>query len=113
MTLVEVRVILDWMTGEEGAQRAEWVGKEGVKETAWIYWRRPEEWAEVLSNWVEETAQKNIVLTLYELTEGETTLSQEFHSMDPKVLQKSLAVLVKRGKAQIFGIEDEQGVKFF
>lgn len=33
--------------------------------------------------------------------------------MDSEVLQRSLNVLVKRGKAQVFGGEDEQGVKFF
>jgi ESCRT-II complex subunit VPS25 len=71
------------------------------------------------------------VLTLYELTESEATLSEgiysrrlciqfadfdsfvEFHGMDPELLQKALNVLVKRGKAQVFGQEDQQGVKFF
>ena len=70
------------------------------------------------------------MLTLYELTESEATLSQgmlivletrkitdrvdlEFHGMDPELLQKALSVLVKRGKAQVFGQEDQQGVKFF
>jgi ESCRT-II complex subunit VPS25 len=37
----------------------------------------------------------------------------EFHGMDPELLQKALSVLVKRGKAQVFGQEDQQGVKFF
>jgi ESCRT-II complex subunit VPS25 len=37
----------------------------------------------------------------------------EFHGMDPEVLQRALNVLVKRGKAQVFGQEDQQGVKFF
>jgi ESCRT-II complex subunit VPS25 len=37
----------------------------------------------------------------------------EFHGMDPEILQRSLNVLVKRGKAQVFGSEDQQGVKFF
>lgn len=37
----------------------------------------------------------------------------EFHGMDPEVLQRSLNVLVKRGKAQVFGGDDQQGVKFF
>ena len=138
------------MTREEGAQRAEWIGKDGGKGSCWVYWRRPEEWAEALSSWVvqfilleirsgranrefkvEETGQKNTVLTLYELTEGETSVSQgkllqlgnrrphnahkavEIHGMDPDILQKSLNVLVKRGKAQVFGSEDQQGVKFF
>ena len=29
------------------------------------------------------------------------------------MLQKALGILVKRGKAQIFGQEDSQGIKFF
>lgn len=33
--------------------------------------------------------------------------------MDADVLVKALNVLVKRGKAQIFGQEDSLGVKFF
>ena len=37
----------------------------------------------------------------------------EFHEMDPDVLQKALGVLVKRGKAQVFGTEGQEGVKFF
>nr|KMM68111.1 vacuolar protein-sorting-associated protein 25 [Coccidioides posadasii RMSCC 3488] len=114
LSLVDARRIVDWMCGAQGGRRAEWVGGEaGGKSVAWIWWRRPEEWAGVIADWVEETAQKNTVLTLYELTEGEATMSQEFHGMDPDVLQKSLHVLVKRGKAQVFGNEDQQGVKFF
>ena len=52
MNLLEAREILDWMTRDVGGQRAEWIGKEGEKSIAWIYWRRPEEWAEVISSWV-------------------------------------------------------------
>ncbi|PNP60195.1 hypothetical protein THARTR1_00219 [Trichoderma harzianum] len=37
----------------------------------------------------------------------------EFHGMDNQVLMKALNILVKRGKAQIFGSEDSLGVKFF
>jgi ESCRT-II complex subunit VPS25 len=33
--------------------------------------------------------------------------------MDPEVMMKSLNVLVKQGKAQVFGKEGEEGVKFF
>ncbi|KAG5298308.1 DUF852 domain-containing protein [Histoplasma ohiense] len=114
-SLADARTVVDWMVrGEGGGRRAEWVGGEsGGKAVAWIWWRTPEEWASVLADWVEETAQKNTVLTLYELMEGEATVSQEFHGMDPDVLSKSLNVLVKRGKAQVFGNEDSQGVKFF
>ena len=40
-------------------------------------------------------------------------LLSEWHGMDPDVMFKSLNVLVKRGKAQIFGSEGQEGVKFF
>lgn len=54
-----------------------------------------------------------MVLTVYELVEGEATMSQEWHGMDVDVMMKSLNVLVKRGKAQVFGSEGQEGVKFF
>lgn len=165
--------MVDWMCGEEGGRRAEWVGggragtregkdggregKEAGKEVAYIWWKGVEEWAELVAGWVEETGQKGVVLTLYEITEGEGTLAQgifphtphslpssahpiyrlrgqrtrgmrwvegvvgtpwltdfpDFHGLDPDILQKALAVLVKRGKAQVFGSEGGEGVKFF
>ena len=37
----------------------------------------------------------------------------DFHGMDAELFHRSLALLVKRGKAQVFGSEDQQGVKFF
>jgi len=33
--------------------------------------------------------------------------------MDPELFRRALNSLVKRGKAQVFGSEDQQGVKFF
>ena len=127
------------MTRDEGGRRAEWIegggggggGKKATGGTAWVYWKRPEEWADVIGGWVEDTGQKNTVLTLYELMNGEMTVGQgmvfsrlrrgstsahwmlDFHGMDAELFHRSLAVLVRRGKAQVFGSEDQQGVKFF
>jgi len=98
------------MAGEEGDARAEWLGTE--KSSAWIWWRKPEEWATLIASWVEATGQKGSVLTLYELIEGEATEKQEFHGMDMEVMRKSLNTLAKKGKAQVFGEADQQGVKF-
>lgn len=106
----DIKEVLEYMVNVDGGQRAEWVTKD--KASAWIYWRRPEEWALSIANWVDETGQKNSVLTLYELVEGDATENQEFHGMDVEVLRKGLAVLSKQGKAQVFGGEGE-GVKFF
>ncbi|KAK7736582.1 hypothetical protein SLS53_007014 [Cytospora paraplurivora] len=114
LALADVREVVDFMRRDG---RAEYVGKEeegkGGGDVVWVYWRTPEEWAGVIEGWVDETAQKGTVLTLYELTEGEATRGTEFHGLDQELLQKALNVLVRRGKAQIFGQEDSQGVKFF
>lgn len=37
----------------------------------------------------------------------------EFHGLDPDIMLRSLNVLVKQGKAQVFGNEGQEGVKFF
>lgn len=153
LALADVREVIDFMRkdgraeyvgGGEGGTSASGAGGDVV----WVYWRTPEEWAALVEGWVDETAQKGTVLTLYELTEGEGTRgtgklrhvstsvllqrgerrrncaenpdadhchssTTEFHGLDQDLLQKALNVLVKRGKAQIFGQEDSQGVKFF
>jgi ESCRT-II complex subunit VPS25 len=139
LALADVREVIDFMK-KDG--RAEYVGEgDGAGgDVVWVYWRTPEEWAALVEAWVDETAQKGTVLTLYELTEGDGTRgtgklrhvliscvavvesldadyarvsTTEFHGLDQDLLQKALNVLVKRGKAQIFGQEDSQGVKFF
>ncbi|KAF2869944.1 ESCRT-II complex subunit-domain-containing protein, partial [Massariosphaeria phaeospora] len=84
---------------------------DGAGAKCWIYWRRPEEWAVVLEEWVERTAQRGSVLTLYEITESDATRREEFWGMEPELLARSLGVCVKRGKAQIFGSEGSEGVK--
>ncbi|ODM22697.1 hypothetical protein SI65_00286 [Aspergillus cristatus] len=114
--LSEARAVLEWMAKAEeeggGGRRAEWIDG-GSKTVVWVWWRRPEEWAGILADWVEATGQKNTVLTVYELIEGEGTASQEWHGMEQEAMFKSLNVLVKRGKAQVFGSEGQEGVKFF
>ena len=52
LSLADAREVLDWMTRKEGGERVAWVGKEGQKAVCWVYWRRPEEWAGILSDWV-------------------------------------------------------------
>ncbi|KAJ5393618.1 uncharacterized protein N7487_011259 [Penicillium crustosum] len=131
LDLRDAREVIEWMTKSEeeggGGRRAEWISDsgsasssiglngagQGPKTVAWIWWRRPEEWADILVEWVESTGQRGSVLTVYELIQGEGAMSQEFHGMDTDVMLRSLNVLVKRGRAQIFGGEGQEGVKFF
>lgn len=107
----DAKDVVEYMASKEGDERAEWLGLD--KSSAWIWWRKPEEWATLIASWVEETGQKGVVLTLYELVEGEATEKQDFHGIDMEVLLLSLNTLIKKGKAQVFGAEDQQGVKFF
>ncbi|THV47039.1 hypothetical protein BGAL_0340g00090 [Botrytis galanthina] len=109
-----LREVLEFMR-KEG--RVEWIGGGGNGKVGgdicWVWWRKVDEWARVIEEWVDETGQRGSVLTLYELVEGEGGRGAEFHGLDTEILQKALAILVKRGKAQVFGQEDQQGVKFF
>lgn len=76
----DARAVLDWMASKEGGERVEWIreskGDEGREARCWVYWKRPEEWGNLVLEWVEETAQRGSVLTLYELVEGDATRSQ-------------------------------------
>lgn len=111
------------MSSPEGDRRAEWIyptinGRrvketEENKNTVWIYWKKPEEWADLIYGWVDGTGQRGSVLTVYELREGEETGRQEWTGMDEELFRRCLESLAKRGKAQIFGAEDGAGVKFF
>lgn len=69
LSLKDAKAIIDYMVSKDGEERAEWLGPE--KSAAWIWWRKPEEWANVIASWVDETGQKGTVLTLYELIQGE------------------------------------------
>ncbi|BFZ64148.1 hypothetical protein YB2330_005287 [Saitoella coloradoensis] len=79
------------------------------KQQLLLYWRKPAEWAELIYKWIDDTAQFNSVLTLYELVEHET----EFKELDPMILGQALDVLKRRGLCQVFGGDDGGGVKFF
>jgi ESCRT-II complex subunit VPS25 len=126
LSLRDAKAIITYMASPEGGNRAEFIntsssskkavkaGEEGEGGKAWIYWRRPEEWAAALEEWVERTGQKGTVLTLYEIVEGDASRREEFYGMDMELLQKSLGICVKRGRAQVFGSgSDGEGVKFF
>lgn len=88
-------------------------GEEEGDGKVWVYWRRPEEWAQVLEEWVERTGQRGSVITLYEIQESDATRREEFWGMDGELLRRSVGVCVKRGRAQVFGQEGSEGVKFF
>ncbi|KAM4062940.1 ESCRT-II complex subunit [Hirsutella rhossiliensis] len=106
----DIRDLLDFMRRDG---RAEYLDAKDSGDVVFVHWRKPDEWAAVVEAYIEDSSQKDSVLTLYELTDGEATRGTELHGMDSQVLLKALNILVKRGKAQIFGQEDSLGVKFF
>ncbi|OQO12050.1 hypothetical protein B0A48_02689 [Cryoendolithus antarcticus] len=112
----DIRTVLDHLALPANGGRVEWIPTSSRSEkpnSCWVYWRTPAEWADAIYGWVDETGQKGAVLTVYEIREGEAVQSQEWRGMDEELLRKVLSVLVKRGKAQIFGQEETAGVKFF
>ena len=90
---------------------AEWVGGKN-SETALIYSRPPEQWAEIIYNYVKEKSCQNTVMTFYELLEGDSTKDHEFHQLDEIIFTKALKILEKSGKAAIIEMDGSKGVKF-
>jgi len=112
----DIRAVLDHMAFPANGSRVEWIpagSKSERSASCWVYWRTLAEWADLIYGWVDETGQKGSVLTVYELREGEAVGSKEWVGMEEEMLKKVLGVLVKKGRAQIFGQDEGAGVKFF
>lgn len=110
----DVRAVLEHMS--QSSRTVEFVPSTSRSEqsnTCWVYWRSLGEWADTIYGWIEETGQKGGVLTVYELREGEGAIGKEWEGVDEVFLRKVLAILVKRGKCQVFGQDEGAGVKFF
>ncbi|RIA91711.1 ESCRT-II complex subunit-domain-containing protein [Glomus cerebriforme] len=111
LRLETLQAIIDTMV-KRGT--AEWESPP-KKVSAIIYWRKPEEWANLINNWILETGMSNSIVTVYEIAHGESSEGFEFHGLDQTILMKALDILVKKGVAQIFQgtSTDDMGVKFF
>ena len=111
----DIRAVLDHMAQPANGARVEWIssGSGSSRSSCWVFWRSLAEWADMIYGWVDETGQKGSVLTVYELREGEAVGAKEWVGMEEEMLRKVLGVLVKKGRAQVFGQDEEAGVKFF
>ncbi|EFA78377.1 vacuolar protein sorting 25 [Heterostelium album PN500] len=90
----------------------EWLDKD--KSRALVWWRKPDEWASIIYQWVVDSGQTDSILTVWEIQKGDDTKNLEFHEINTNILMKALKSLEKQGKAQIFsGSENNLGVKFF
>lgn len=85
------------------------VGGAGEGEEIYVWWHSAEEWASILLKWVEETGQRNTVLTFYELLEGDATNECEWRGMGEEVLGRVVSVLVRRGRAGLLGEAGAEG----
>ncbi|KAJ7067858.1 ESCRT-II complex vps25 subunit [Mycena amicta] len=76
-----------------------------------LYWRLPEEWAEVLHTWATSTGQLNTILTFYEITEP--PMPSPLSNIPTSLLKKAILILAKTGRAQLIAVSDGEGVRFF
>lgn len=116
LNTTSIRAVLDYMSKPENGSRIEWIpptAKGQQSDSCYVWWRSAGEWADLIYGWVEETGQKGSVLTIYELRESDAVKGKEWREMDEGMLRKVLGVVVKRGKAQVFGQAEGEGVKFF
>lgn len=97
-----MREVLEFMRREG---RAEPVGGKDPGDVFWVYWKTPEEWAGLVEAWVDDTAQKGTVLTLYELTEGEGTRGTGEFSLLPRARSTTRIVIVALKNTNQFGVE--------
>ncbi|XP_063991069.1 vacuolar protein-sorting-associated protein 25 [Diachasmimorpha longicaudata] len=78
-----------------------------------VHWHTLDEWGEIIYNWAQENGFVGSVCTLFELTQGDNTVDQEFYGLDNEVVTRALKTLESQGKAELIFFDDNQGVKFF
>ncbi|KAJ3561179.1 hypothetical protein NP233_g10354 [Leucocoprinus birnbaumii] len=76
-----------------------------------LYWRLPEEWADVLHRWAVDTGQLNTILTFYDITDP--PIESALSGIPVVLLKKAISILAKNGRAQTISIADGEGVRFF
>lgn len=80
LQMPDIRELMDSMVKEGraeyatgGSSSSSAAAAEGGQDVVLVWWKKPEEWAALVEGYVEETAQKGSVLTVYELSEGDGT----------------------------------------
>ncbi|KAI0730970.1 ESCRT-II complex vps25 subunit [Earliella scabrosa] len=75
-----------------------------------LFWRSPEEWAQVLYDWASSTGHLNTIMTFYEIVEP--PVPSPLEGLPLPILRKAIAVLTKSARAQIIAVSDGEGVRF-
>uniref|UniRef100_A0A060T3H2 ARAD1C33374p n=1 Tax=Blastobotrys adeninivorans TaxID=409370 RepID=A0A060T3H2_BLAAD len=73
----------------------------GKETTLLVYFKSPQEWANVITDWIDRSGQNGTVFTLYELSYGELVEGEPFYSIHPAILRRVVDILVQRGKAAL------------
>ncbi|KAL0248131.1 hypothetical protein GEMRC1_003367 [Eukaryota sp. GEM-RC1] len=92
--------------------RAEWCSID--KQRALIFFRTPEEWADILSSILDKYGQKNSVCTLYELSHGDLARGTPLMGCPYDLILRAISVIQNRGQARLIEEDtlEETGVKF-
>ncbi|KAH8100532.1 ESCRT-II complex vps25 subunit [Cristinia sonorae] len=75
-----------------------------------LFWRTPEEWADVLYEWADSTGLMNSILTFYDITEP--VVPSQLSDIPVAILRRAINVLVKVNRAQLIAVADGEGVRF-
>lgn len=112
LSLNGIKRVLDHL---EGKGCLEWEDAK-ARNRCYIFWRHPEEWADIVFQWVKRNGLDDTVCTLYEIIANDAIQDAQLVGLDTYVLKKAIQVLERRGKAKLFiddGTGEEDGVKFF
>ncbi|XP_005104944.1 vacuolar protein-sorting-associated protein 25 [Aplysia californica] len=98
---------------EELRKRGNLEWKDKNRSACTLMWRSPAEWGNMIYSWISSRAMNNTVCTLFELSEGEDSVGQDFHGLDKGILLRALKSLEAEGKAEVIDFDGNEGVKFF
>jgi len=108
LCLADIQLVLNFLDSQG---HIEW--KDKAKYKCKIYWRKPDEWGDIIYNWAKSIGLINTVTTFYEITQGEDSASESFAGLDSEILLKSLQSLESQNRAVIVDTDKESGgVKF-
>ncbi|CAD5206787.1 unnamed protein product [Bursaphelenchus okinawaensis] len=100
-----IQAVFDYL---EKQKHVEWI--DNTRKRCHIFWRRVDEWAQLLHDWAVGSGLVGTVLTFSDITEDEGNRNESFYNLDQDVLLKSLAALEQKGKAQLIDIGGVKGV---
>ncbi|PNW86188.1 hypothetical protein CHLRE_02g076400v5 [Chlamydomonas reinhardtii] len=92
--------------------RAEWMDK--GKTRCLVYWRRVDEWAGAVTEFVRTFGLSDSVMTVDELSSGDDVRGTDLYGVHPEILTRALKLLEAQGKVRTFkgATPEELGVKF-